>query len=211
MEHDFNKLPDKIKKSERSFMQKLKRDINGGSLMSTFQPFPSKVRFDGQENDEHVVLMLRQHWIVLLRTIAITALIVLLMFLTPGYVSFVTNDSGMSVRLTIAVLIIFAIVAVVIAINGFVKWFFTIDVITSERVVDIDFYNILHHNYAEAHLDNIVDVSHNPKGALASVFDYGTVMVQTAAARPDIEFDNIPRPRDVQDVLLDLMEIAKEE
>jgi hypothetical protein len=44
---------------------------------------------------------------------------------------------------------------------------------------------------------------------LASIFDYGNLYVQTAGAKNEFDFCNIPRPRDVQDTILDLRELRR--
>ena len=56
----------------------------------------------------------------------------------------------------------------------------------------------------------IEDVSHTTIGIIGSIFDIGTVYIQTAGAKAEIEFQNIPRPRDVQDILYDLLELKQE-
>jgi hypothetical protein len=47
-------------------------------------------------------------------------------------------------------------------------------------------------------------------GLLGSIFDFGSVYIQTAAAQPEFVFEFVPRPREVQDTLLDLLELKQE-
>jgi len=88
------------------------------------------------------------------------------------------------------------------------KWYFTVNIITDQRVIDVDFDNVLYHKFSEATLEKIEDVSHAPAGLLSSIFDYGDVFLQTAGTEPEFKFKGVPRPRDVQDTLLDLIEMA---
>jgi hypothetical protein len=43
----------------------------------------------------------------------------------------------------------------------------------------------------------------------SSIFDYGDVYIQTAGEKPEFEFKGVPRPRDIQDTLFDLMEMKQ--
>jgi hypothetical protein len=84
-----------------------------------------------------------------------------------------------------------------------------VNIITSDRIVDVDFSNILFHRFSEAQLENIEDVTHSPVGVFSSIFDYGDVYIQTAGENPEFEFKGVPRPRDIQDTLFDLMEMKQ--
>ena len=202
-------IPEELKQTDKSFIKKIESDIKRNPSMVAFQAFPFKVHLDGQEPTEHIVLLLRQHWIVLLKPMLIIAALILVSTLTFPYANTILDNPATAARYAMSASILLWVIAFTLGVTAFVKWFFTIDIVTDERVVDLDFLNPFRHNYAEAALDRIEDVSHVHKGALSTLFDYGTVTVQTAGAKVDIEFDNIPRPRDVQDVLLDLVSMRQ--
>ena len=67
----------------------------------------------------------------------------------------------------------------------------------------------MNHSMAEAQLERIEDVTHKQLGVIGSVFDVGSVYIQTAGAQNEIEFSNVPRPRDIQDILFDLLELKQ--
>nr|MDQ3008603.1 hypothetical protein [bacterium] len=48
-------------------------------------------------------------------------------------------------------------------------------------------------------------ISAKTGGVLASVFNYGTVLVQTAAAQNEFEFDDVPQPAKVAAFLNELL------
>jgi hypothetical protein len=58
-------------------------------------------------------------------------------------------------------------------------------------------------------LEVIQDVSQSSPGFFSALFDMGSLMIQTAGETTRFEIANIPRPRDVQDVLMDLIENMK--
>ena len=94
--------------------------------------------------------------------------------------------------------------------GAFFKWFYSVNIITTQRIIDVDFINAFQHRFSEAQLEKIEDISHEHVGFLGSLFDVGTVYIQTAASNAEFEFQNIPRPRDIQDTLNDLLEMKQE-
>lgn len=84
------------------------------------------------------------------------------------------------------------------------KWYFHVSLITDSRVLDIDLIGLLYRNVAEAHLQQIQDVSHTQGGLLQLVFNYGDVYIQTAATKQNIELINVPAPGEIHDYITDL-------
>jgi len=162
------------------------------------------------EDDEHIVLVVRKSKAAMLKPIFYAISVFLLAALALYFVVHsVDNKSDLFLAATAALLVLLML-AFNMLLEVFVKWFYTIHIITDERVVDVDFVNMLYHKYSEAQLEHIEDVSHKVSGLLGSIFDFGTVYIQTAGARPEIAFEDIPRPRDAQDILHDLIELKQE-
>lgn len=177
------------------------------SSMAAFVSFPEKVAFDTQEPEESIVLLLRQHPAVLIPKLAI----VILLFLVPFIVVPLVKSSGISlgfseVTFGLALGVMWAMGLISFCATTFFHWFFSANIVTTERLVDIDFSKVYTHSVAECKLENVEDVTHRPVGMWASIFDFGTVYIQTAAEQREFEFDNVPRPRDVQDTITDLIE-----
>lgn len=191
-----NKIPKKFRNIKRSFMENivLKND-------HSFKSFPS-VSFHGKEQDEEVILIIRSHWIVYVPQIVLAILVLTL----PWILAAISSDIFKSAVVFISLLITSLLVGASILIATLVKWYYNVDMITDQRVVDLDFPNIMAHTMSETQLEHIEEVTQKQLGLLGSVFDVGTVYVQTAGSNQNIEFTNIPRPRDVQEILSDLLE-----
>lgn len=43
-------------------------------------------------------------------------------------------------------------------------------------------------------IDKIEDITSVTSGFMSSIFDYGTVIIQTAAAKQELMFENVPQP-----------------
>ena len=192
-----NQVPKKFRKLKKSFLQHLQK---GNS--SFFQAFPKGLSFYGKERDENVVLIIRSHWIIYLPYAAMSFVILLIPLLMQAVVSDLSKSTAFFIGLFLSCLTI----SITMIIYAFVRWFYNVNIITDRRVIDLDFTSVVSHTLSEARLDKIEDVTHKQLGAIGSIFDIGTVYIQTAGATAEIEFGNIPRPRDVQDILYDLLE-----
>lgn len=202
------RVPKKILHGNQSFVQRIS-DTFDKSPVTTFIGFPQQTYFDGQNKGENIVLILRQHPVTYLpQMLFVIALIVILVLLN---FSWDTINSILGVNFAFIVgLNIFAIILIITtAFFSFIKWFYTVNIVTDERIVDLDFNNIMSHKYSEAQLERLEDVTHNVNKFLGLVFDFGTVVIQTAGSKPEFQFENVPRPRDVQDTLLDLLEMKQ--
>lgn len=88
--------------------------------------------------------------------------------------------------------------------ENFLVWYYNVFLITSERVLDLDFYGFFQMESSEATLAQIQDVSHTRGGLASLFFNYGNVYVQTAAEEGKIEILGVPEPDKVHRLLVDL-------
>jgi len=91
------------------------------------------------------------------------------------------------------------------ALESFLTWFFNVFIITNRRVIDVDFYSMVHKDISSAKLESIQDMSVVTAGVFASLIDFGTLYVQTAGQNPKIEFEDIPHPSKVTKILNELI------
>lgn len=200
MKEDKNKIPVKFRNVKKSFMDTISLN-NDHSFMS----FPKELNFHGKEKGEQVVLIIRSHWIVTVPYIFLAILV----FVLPFVLASLMPTFFSSIALLISLIITSLLVSLGIMVSTFVKWFYTVHIITDQRVVDLDFTSIMSHSMAEAQLEKIEDVTHKQLGVVGSIFDVGSVYIQTAGAQNEIEFSNVPRPREIHDILFDLLELKQ--
>lgn len=193
-------IPEKFRGMEESFIAHLSvKDT------SSFKSFPKHASFLGKEDDENVILMIRSHWIRYINYIVSSVLILIV----PIVVALLIPSIRQNVSLFVAIMIMSILIAMSFAIYGFLLWFYNINIITDRRVVDLDFKTIFSHSSSEARLDKIEDVTSKQGGTFSNILDIGTVHIQTAGTNAYIEFDNVPKPREIQDVLSDLLELTQ--
>lgn len=176
------------------------------SAFSFFVRNPAKLRFETQADDEVVELFLRQHPIVNVPWIILTVIFII----APSVVfPFVLTFFPFGLEVPGSYLLIgtffWYLATFGFALASFIHWFFNIYIVTNQRVVDIDFHYLLFKDFAEANVDKIQDLNYKTGGVLATIINYGTVYVQTASEIPNIEFELVPHPHEVVQVIRKLM------
>ena len=63
---------------------------------------------------------------------------------------------------------------------------------------------LIYINASEATYDNLEDTSFSMSNIFQTIFNYGNVLMQTAAEQNQFEFIDIPNPAKVQDIISDL-------
>ncbi len=75
-------------------------------------------------------------------------------------------------------------------------------VVTSRRLIDIDYARMFDRNIAVLDLSNIQDVTTHVDGLFASTLGYGSVVVQTSAAGKEFVIDQIAGPEELRSVIM---------
>lgn len=177
--------------------------------LTAFAVKPDGVRFETQEAEETVEVFLRQHPIVNVPWIAIAIIMIFApSFLFPVLLGVIKLPFTLPLGYLIIGTIFWYVMTFGFILANFLHWFFNIYIVTNERIVDIDFYYLLYKHFSEAELTKIQDISFTSSGLLATIFNYGNVLVETAGELPSIEFESIPHPQKVVEKIRLLTENA---
>lgn len=173
--------------------------------LTCFAVNPDGIRFETQEEEEKVILFLRQHIIVnvgwvLMTLVLLISPIGLVPFALQSFPFLLVGHPGyMVVGTAFWYLATFGF-----ALASFIHWFFNIYIVTNERIVDIDFIHLLFKQFSQAEITKIQDISYSTGGILATVFDYGNVLIETAGEFPNLEFASVPHPGKVVEAIRNL-------
>ena len=88
----------------------------------------------------------------------------------------------------------------------FLDWYYSFLIVTNERLVDVDFVNLLTRDIQYANLNHIEEPSLISGGFVRSIFNFGDVSVATAADEPAIESLAAPWPEKVINIISELSE-----
>jgi hypothetical protein len=162
--------------------------------------------FPGQEEDEQIYLVVREHWFYLMSRMMIWILFVVILIvfdiLIPKYVPILTTAPysyyialGKDIFLSVLVLGVFM---------TWLKYYLNIQLVTSERVVDITHNTIFSHTISELGLEKIEDVTSETTGFVGNIFGFGNVYIQTAGKEERFTFDCIPDPDKLERLIQNL-------
>jgi hypothetical protein len=170
------------------------------NIFTGFCLYPDKVDFASSDVNERIVLLLRRHPITNLPWLVIS----FFMIVAPSVFTLLPFFDKLPGSFQIIITLIWYLVTTSYVLENFLEWFFNVNLITTERVVDVDFVNLLYREVTEAELEKIQEPTFDIGGAIESFFNYGDVYIQTAAEVSRIEFTSVPKPDKVVKVLRDL-------
>jgi len=199
-------IPKKFLKSNKSFVERV-YDEENKIHFSGFAAFPKKISFYGRDKDEEIVLIVRRHWIAYIPDLLIVLLVLLLPLLLLLFSSFIPI-LGTPILYT-GMFVLSIGIASTLLLTTFLKWYYTIHIVTDQRIVIIKMNNAFFHSYSEAQLEKIQDITHQHVGFLGTFFDVGNLGIDTAGHGVDFLLTMLPKPRDMQDILNDLLEIKQ--
>lgn len=166
---------------------------------------PVNHRFEGQDPNEKILLLLRAHPITNIPWIFFSVTVFFIPFLAPKLVTLAGfNLIFLPQTFILILLTINYLLVLIIAYEGFLYWYFNVTLITNEKILDIDFEPFLYKGVDLAPLPKIEEADSVVAGIFGTIFNFGNVSVQTAGAKVAIEMKNIPKPAVVADLVLDL-------
>lgn len=164
--------------------------------------------FPSQADDEKIYIVVRQHWLVLLKKLIVWFLFAAALILFKRYgqaalPGLFEGEIGQVTSLFMQAYTLFLVLALFLI---WLIYYLNIQIITDRRLVDIDQVGLFHHEVSELHIENIEDVTSEVSGVLGTTFNYGDVYVQTAASVERFEFSDVPDPAAINKLILDLYE-----
>lgn len=164
-----------------------------GKLLNIFRY--SGDHFEGQEHGEAVVLLLRRHSF----TIMFPLSIILLFALAPLVVraTFPVSSTAfyfLSVLYYMALWIILFYRLTLYSLNTVI--------VTDRRIINNEQKGFFKRKVSELHAYRVQDISVHVEGIIPTFFDFGTIVVQTAASEREFSFEMIGDPEAVKDKIM---------
>src|SRR5579883_83661 len=176
-----------------------------GGLRQVRRGKDRKLTFKGQDPDEEVKQVVRQHPIFLLRP-ALPVLVVLLLFLIVSALFVRLPEFGPLWGLLDLLLAVLFVLAVGYFLwRDFFIWWVNIDIVTTKRIVSCR--GFLQPTRKIITLDKVVQVAIDQESALSVFLSYGNVHIYLAGGQHVMK--NVPRPRDVRDAVQGIFEQFK--
>lgn len=160
---------------------------------------------DMLEPGEHILTIVHRTIIGLLGIYmvaftAVVAIVTLLILLAPG--TFDTAEPNISPQLS-GIMILGAFLLVLILFTVTYIYRQSRLIITDRSLVQVVQKTLFNRKVSRLNFSNVEDVSAEQRGILASIFDYGTLLVQTAGERDNFEFSWCPHPNVLADRVIE--------
>lgn len=179
-----------------------------GIIGHTKHPFssllvnPQVFDFEERASEEKIIIVARPHWFTNVSWILTTIFLVL----APTLLKYVPIIEAIPEKFQMLGIMAWYLITLAFAFEKFLSWWFDVYIITDERVIDISFNNLLNKKFSEAKIGMIQDVTSRVSGVSQTMFNYGTIYIQTAAEVAEIQFEMIPNPEKIIKVLQILRE-----
>src|SRR3990170_3922165 len=164
---------------------------------TSFCYYPDRVKLVSADPEEKMVLLLRAHPIINIKWIS-TAF---LMYLLPPFFPLVDFYGILPQEFQLIISLVWYLLTSAFVLENFLSWFFHVNIVTDERIIEVDFFNLVSREITDANIDQIQDVTPRVIGAVRTFFNYGDVVIQTAASIPLITFEAVPDPDKVARIL----------
>ena len=128
--------------------------------------------FVGQQDGEEIQLVLRRHHSVMARGLAMAGLVLVISAAPP-----------LVWKLQWLWLVFLAglLLAVIIAFNTWIKWYYGVYIVTNRRVRQQIQRGLFHKTTIDVYLDKVQNISYNISGLKGSLLGYGTILLRTMA------------------------------
>lgn len=168
--------------------------------LSSYIYYPRNANFLNKDPEEQVILVLRKHPITNLGWIVTGSL----MLFAPAVLNYFPIIEFLPERFQFIIIVSWYLLTVAFVFEKFLSWFFNVNIITDERIFDVDFIHLTYREMTDANIDQIQDVTVRMGSVIRTIFNYGDIVIQTAAEIPQIAFEAIPEPDKVARILREL-------
>ncbi|MFA6017183.1 MAG: hypothetical protein WC744_03800 [Patescibacteria group bacterium] len=158
------------------------------------------INFETHEEGEKVFLLLRSHPFTQIGWIFSSILIFILLFVLNIFIKDILSSGQIFI-----INIFFVVFILSYILFNILNWYFNVGIVTSKRVIDIDFYAVLYKEITVAQLGKIEDITVKSGGYFESLFDYGSIEIQTAGTTEYVEFNDVPYPTDAVQLINKLL------
>jgi membrane protein YdbS with pleckstrin-like domain len=162
--------------------------------------------------EEKPVLMLRRHWIDVLRMFLFTFMLLIVPIGTLIFFG-VTGSHVFSSPLwgpmASVLFMSYFFIVFILTLTEITDYWLDVWIVTTERVINTEQLGLFHRIVSELHLRQIQDITSEMQGLLETFLTFGDVYIQTAAAKVRFQFKNIDNPDQVKIKIGEMVEICK--
>lgn len=162
--------------------------------------------------DEHLLLVIKKHWLAFLPPLIMSAFFIIGIFMLFSFLVgyFKIPPTNFIFGILVILKGILSLGVAYVGLLGWLKEYYDLGFVTNKRIIDVDQVGLFSQEISEMTLDKIQDVSAKKHGILQTYLDYGDVLIQTAGELPNFEFINVPRPYFITQKISEVLEEARQ-
>ena len=163
------------------------------------------------DENEKVIVLIRKHWLIFsLRAffIAAVALIPLIAYAFIPADALASIETIVSGTVALFVYLLFVLGLWLLIFIDFTTFHLDIWVVTNRRIIDIHQRTLFSRDTTTLMLEKIQDATVEVRGLLATLFNFGTLIIHTAGENPDIVITFAADPQTAKDKILECERIA---
>lgn len=172
------------------------------SILSIF--IESTNSFDGQENGEKVILLLRRHpFVIIISLIFFLFLILIPIVVGILFFSFLYSNSFLTLFFFLSSIWYLILWSTIF----FSLTMYTLDVwiVTDRRIIDSTQHGFFNRIISELHISRIQDMTVSTQGVIQTFLKFGDLQIQSAGSEEKFKFIQIPNPGKVKDEIAKLV------
>ena len=154
-------------------------------------------------NEEKILLVIRKHWFVMVRTVIVFVVFLLLPPLVLTLMPYLAGYLGMELvePLTNFLLALYIMVLLVFLFLMWMDYYLDMWIITNERIIDVEQRGLFNRHIAEIPLQHVQDVTIEVRGIIETFLKFGTIRIQTAGER-EFRIEFVPNLYEAKDLIL---------
>ena len=169
--------------------------------------------FDGQKENEPILLVAHRHWFnVALQFVAIffAFLFLILAYIFLPLIIPAIQESYSALfdfLITLFLMLLWTFTFLI-----WIDYFFDVWIITDRRIINVEQKGLFSREVSELEHIRVQDVTTDVKGFFPTLLNYGDVFIQTAAEKERFDFESVPNPYAIKDLIMKMQkEQSREE
>ncbi len=156
--------------------------------------------------DEIIIRIIRRHpWTILVRSISSFCALLLPLGVFILLETFVPAFRYPLTNLYWIAYLVYALFVFFFFMLMWVNYYLDFWVITSKKIIDVEFHGMFNHEVSEFPLEKIQDVTVHLQGVMPVFLDYGNVLIKTASETLTLNMYEVPHPTSVKDAIIELI------
>jgi hypothetical protein len=172
--------------------------------MSAKKPPANTKAFPGQHDDEEILLVFRQHPLVMRKELIYGLLAILIIVLPFDFAFTFAHPALVSIAGKIAILV--PSIVFIVWFYAWIGWYYSVYIVTGQRIIEIRQHGLFNRRVSEWRLEMVQNVNYHVKGFQAVLFGFGDITAQTFSG--DLVMKTIHKPTQIHDQLIQIVHQA---